>query len=267
MRPDPKDIFSKKTAKQKVTVLTAFDHGVAGILDRSGVDVILVGDSLGMVALGYDSTRTVTMAAMLHHTAAVSRAVHHSLVVADMPFASYSKVTDAVRNAGRLMTHGGADAVKLEGGREIRKQIEALIGADIPVMGHLGLLPQSVEEPSDYRVQGRDKKDAERILKDAKLLDSLGVFAIVLECIPASLAAKVTKAVKCPTIGIGAGAATDGQVLVTSDMLGLQTGLKPKFVRQYARLDAVIEKAVKKYCKDVAQGDYPSARESYGAKS
>lgn len=247
-------------------MLTAFDYSTARILDRAGLDIVLVGDSLGMVALGHTSTRPVTMADMLHHARAVSRAVSQALVVADMPHGSYATSPDAVRNARRLTEQSGACAVKLEGGAEIEKQITAILSAGIPVMGHLGLLPQSVETAADYRVKGQTRQDADRILADARLLDSLGVFSIVLECIPAPLAARITKAVKCPTIGIGAGAAVDGQVLVTSDMLGMQSSVQPRFVRRYAELENVIEKAVKKYCGDVAGGRYPSNRESYGVR-
>lgn len=266
MRITPSEIYSQKKARKKVTVLTAFDYSLARILDHAGIDIVLVGDSLGMVALGHGSTRPVTMADMLHHTRAVSRAVSRALVVADMPHGSYRTSPDAVRNARRLTVQGGADAVKLEGGAEIERQITAILSAGIPVMGHLGLLPQSVETAADYRVKGQTKTEADRMLADARLLDGLGVFAMVLECIPSPLAAKISKAVKCPTIGIGAGASADGQVLVTADMLGMQSEVRPRFVRRYAELENTIEKAVKKYCGDVAEGRYPSSSESYGAR-
>lgn len=253
----------QKKKKEKITVLTGYDFLFAGILDRAGLDIILVGDSLGMVVLGHESTLPVTMRDMVHHTRAVSRAAKHSLVVSDMPFGSYDAPEKAVRNAARLMKQAGADAVKVEGGTRIRKQVSALIAADIPVMGHVGLTPQSASQLGGYRVQGRVRKEAEAIYKDALLLDRLGVFSMVLECVPAALAGKISRAVSCPTIGIGAGPKTDGQVLVISDLLGFESTVKPRFVRSYARLDQTVTKAVKQFQEDVCRGNYPSKEESY----
>ena len=264
MRLTVKAIYDKKKKREKITVLTAYDHLLAGIVDRSGIDVVLVGDSLGMVLLGYPSTVQVTMRDMMHHTRAVSKAVTRALVVADMPFGSYDTQEKALRNAKRFLQEAGADAVKLEGGRKIRKQAEALIRAGIPVMGHLGLTPQTASSLGGYKVQGKARREAQEILQDAVLLDKLGAFAIVLECVPAALGAKITRAVKCPTIGIGAGAKTDGQVLVITDMLGFRTSVKmPRFVRTYASLSETVERAVRGYALDVISGKFPSKKESY----
>lgn len=263
MRLTIKDIRGKKKSREKITVLTCYDYLFARLLDDAGLDILLVGDSLGMVFLGYESTVPVTMRDMLHHTRAVCRGVKKSLVTADMPFGSYDNPAQAVRNAKRFLKEAGADAVKLEGGARIKKQIEALVSAGIPVMGHLGLTPQSASQLGGYRVQGRESREAAAILKDAVLLDRLGVFSMVLECVPSALAAKITKAVKCPTIGIGAGAKTDGQVLVTHDMLGFEGKVSPKFVRHYARLGQEVRKAAERYRDDVKQGKFPSAGESY----
>lgn len=262
MRSTIKDIYARKKGP-RITVLTAYDYLSARILDEAGVDVILVGDSLGMVALGYESTVPVTMRDMVHHTKAVCRAVSRSLVVADMPFASYDTPERAVRNAKRFLQECGADAVKVEGGERIKPQLQALIRAGIPVMGHLGLTPQTASQLGGYKVQGKTREKAQEISKDAVLLDKLGVFSLVLECIPATLGAKITKSVGCPTIGIGAGRRTDGQVLVLPDMLGLQDRIKPRFVRTYAAMSQNIRRAVKNYCKDVTAGDFPSEEESY----
>jgi len=257
-----KDIRDIKK-RARLTVLTAYDFLTACILDTESIDIILVGDSLGMVALGYESTVPVLMRDMLHHTKAVTRGVKRALVVADMPFGSYDTPQRAVRNARRFLQEARADAVKVEGGTRIRSEVEALVKAGIPVMGHLGLTPQTAGELGGYKVQGSTRKKAEEIHKDAVLLDKLGVFAIVLECVPAKLAARVTASVKCPTIGIGAGNRTDGQVLVLPDMLGLQTRFRPKFVRRYASLDSNIRRAVRNYASDVAAGKFPSKEESY----
>ena len=263
MRLTVKAIYDKKKKGEKIAALTAYDFPFAHILDEAGMDIILVGDSLGMVLLGYDSTVPVTMREMLHHTKAVSRAVKKALVVGDMPFGSYDTPEKAVRNAKRFLKEANADAVKLEGGQKIQKQIEALAGASIPVMGHLGMTPQSASELGGYRVQGKDKAQAEQILKDAVLLDRLGVFSIVLECVPAVLAGEITREVKCPTIGIGAGPKTDGQVLVLHDMLGFEGRVHPKFVRKYADLAGQIKKAAAGYREDVLKGKFPSQEESF----
>lgn len=262
MRNSPKLFFQKKRRRKKISVLTAYDYAFAKILDEAGTDMILVGDSLGMVVLGYDTTLPVTMEDMIHHTGAVARAVKKALVVADMPYRSYGTAALAVKNAKRLQK-AGADAVKLEGGTEIAKQVRAILKAGIPVMGHLGMTPQSIEKMGGYKVQGRDPKQAQKILSDAQILEDLGVFSIVLECVPAELGAKVTRALKCPTIGIGAGAGTDGQVLVLHDMLGFETGVRPRFVRKYAALGEETREAVREYIEDIASGKFPSKEESY----
>lgn len=263
MRLPVKAIFDKKKKREPITALTVYDYAWARILDEEGIDILLVGDSLGMVILGYDSTVPVTMRDMLHHTRAVSRAVHRSLLVADMPYGSYDSPERAYRNARRLIQEGGADAVKLEGGRRIRRQVEKLIAAGIPVMGHVGMTPQTATQLGGYRVQGRVACEAAQILDDAKLLDRLGVFALVLECVPAALGKKVTRAVGCPTIGIGAGPHTDGQILVLHDMLGLTGKVRPRFVRQYAAMEEMIRKAVCAYRDDVKARAYPTKEESY----
>ncbi len=263
MKLTVKSIYDKKKKKEKIVVLTAYDFLLARILDEQGVDVVLVGDSVGMVLLGFESTVPVTVRDMLHHTKAVSRGIKHSLVVSDMPFGSYDTVERALRNAKRLIQEGGANAVKLEGGKKIQKQIKALIQNGIPVVGHLGMTPQTATLLGGYRVQGRDQKHAEAILKDALLLDQLGVFSLVLECVPAKLAQKITQKVKCPTIGIGAGPKTDGQVLVTHDMLGFSSSVHPRFVRRYAALEAQIKHAVAHYRDDVLAGRFPSVKESF----
>ncbi|MBU3759511.1 MAG: 3-methyl-2-oxobutanoate hydroxymethyltransferase [Candidatus Omnitrophica bacterium] len=263
MRVTIKDILARKGSREKITALTCYDYLTARILDEAGLDILLVGDSLGMVMLGYESTVPVTMRDMLHHVKAVCRGAKKSLVTADMPLGSYDNPAQAVRNARRFMKEGGADAVKLEGGARIRKQIESLTAAGVPVMGHLGLTPQSASQLGGYRVQGQGRREAEAIVRDAVLLDRLGVFALVLECVPAQLGAKVTRSVRCPTIGIGAGPKTDGQVLVTQDMLGYETKVSPKFVRRYASLGAAVRKAAKRFSEDVRRGAFPAAQESY----
>ncbi len=262
VRLTPNAIRSKKKHRQKISVLTAYDFPTAQILDEAGIDILLVGDSLGMVLLGHDTTLPVTMQDMLHHTAAVSRGVKNALVTADLPFKSYSTPALAVKNA-KLLKKAGADAVKLEGGRAMEKQIRAILKAGIPVMGHLGMMPQSVKKTGGYKVQGRDPGQARIILEDALLLDRLGVFALVLECVPAALAESISKAVKCPTIGIGAGPGTDGQVLVLHDMLGFEGKVKPRFVRKYAALGEEIKRAAAQYREDVLSGAFPLKEESY----
>jgi len=263
MRLTAKAIFNKKKKKEKITVLTAYDYPSARILDAAGMDVVLVGDSLGMVVLGYETTLPVTMRDMLHHTKAVSRAVTRALVVGDMPFGSYDRPDQALRNARRFLKEAGADAVKLEGGERVREQVALLVQSGIPVMGHLGMTPQSVGSLGGYRVQGKQKREADQILKEALLLEKLGVFAIVLECVPAMLAARITRRLKCPTIGIGAGKGTDGQVLVLHDMLGIAGKVHPRFVRRYANLEKEIRRAAEKYRKEVLSGSFPSKEESF----
>ncbi len=263
IRISVKAICDKKAQREKIAVLTAYDFPFARMFDTAGVDMVLVGDSLGMVVLGHQSTVPVTMRDMLHHTRAASRAVKHALVVADMPFGSYETPERALRNALRLIKEAGADAVKLEGGRAVEKQVARLVKAGIPVMGHIGMTPQTASGLGGYKVQGRDPKQAAQILADAKCLDGLGVFAMVLECVPSALAAKITRQVKCPTIGIGAGSGTDGQVLVMHDMLGIESGVRPRFVRRYAELEKTISRAAQDYIRDVRSGKFPSKAESF----
>ncbi len=257
-----KALLNKKKHGEKITVLTAYDYPFAKILDEAGIDMLLVGDSLGMVVMGYPNTLSTTMEMMIRHTHAVSRAVKNAFVIADMPYRSYRTPAEAVKNA-KFLKKAGAKAVKLEGGREIQKQIAAILKAGIPVMGHLGMLPQSVEKTGGYKVQCRDAATAKKILDDALFLDQLGVFSIVLECIPAALAEQLTRQVKVPTIGIGAGASTDGQVLVLHDMLGFEGEVHPRFVRKYASLSDEIRLAAMNYQEDVVSGKFPSKEESY----
>ena len=263
MRLTVKSIRDKKAKKEKISVLTAYDFPFARMFDAAGLDIVLVGDSLGMVVLGHQSTVPVTMRDMLHHTRAVARAVKHALVVSDMPFGSYDTPERALRNALRLIKEAGADAVKLEGGRAVEKQVLRLVKAGVPVMGHIGMTPQTASGLGGYKVQGRDRKQAAQILADAKCLDGLGVFAMVLECVPSVLAVKISRQVKCPTIGIGAGAGTDGQVLVMHDMLGIESGVRPRFVRRYAELEKTIALAAQQYLRDVKSGRFPSRDESF----
>lgn len=264
MKLTVKDISKKKEKGEKITCLTAYDYSFARLLDEAGVDVLLVGDSLGMVCLGYDSTLPVTMREMLHHAKAVSRGTRRALIVADMPFGSYQHSPEkAVRNATRFLKEAGADAVKLEGGSEMVPTVKALRKAGVPVMGHLGLTPQKESELGGYKLQGRTRKEALKILEDAKELEDAGVFSLVLECIPWQAAQAVTGAVKVPTIGIGAGPHCDGQVLVLYDLLGLQETLRPRFVRVYAPLGQEAKKAAEGFIKDVRSGNYPSLSESF----
>lgn len=257
-------IRQRKLIKQPITMLTAYDYSIACMLDAAGIDMLLVGDSLGNVMLGYDSTLPVTMEEMLHHVKAVCRGAQHALVVADMPFMSYQvSVEDAVANAGRFLKEAGAQAVKLEGGQELTNTIKAIVNAGIPVIGHLGLTPQHVHQLGGYTVQGKDLAAARKLLADAKALEESGAFAIVLECVPASLAAKVTETISIPTIGIGAGSQCDGQVLVIHDLLGLYPGNTPKFVKKYANLHQEIAAAVNKYISEVHNKNFPGAEYSF----
>ncbi len=254
-----------KQRGEKITVLTAYDFPTARILDKVGVDVILVGDSLGMTMLGYPTTVPVTMADILHHTKAVARGVQRSLVVADMPFLSYgADLAEGVRNAGRLLAEGGADAVKLEGGGSaVLELVSRLTQLGIPVMGHLGLTPQSVHQFGGWRVQGTTPEAARRLLQQAKGLEEAGCFAVVLELMPAEVAAEITSALSIPTIGIGAGPACDGQVLVIHDLLGLLDDFKPRFVKRYAELGQAIAEAVSHYVEDVRSGRFPGPEHSF----
>jgi 3-methyl-2-oxobutanoate hydroxymethyltransferase len=259
----PSQIREKKKRGEKIAVLTAYDYPTAKILDEEGVDMILVGDSLGMVLLGYDNTLPVTMEDMVYHAKAVSRGIRRSLAIADMPAGSFETPELALHNAGRFVKECGIGGVKIEGGSKIREQVRALTGAGIPVAGHLGMLPQSVGETGGFKVRGKKPEEAEKILEDAAMLDALGVFALFLECVPGALGAEVSKRVSCPTIGIGAGPGTDGQVLVLHDLLGFRGNVTPKFVRRYADLDGDIRKAVRAYRSDVMTGKFPSEAESY----
>ena len=248
----------KKARKEKITMLTAYDYSTAMMVDQAGIDVILVGDSLGNVVLGYETTLPVTMDDMIHHTRAVARGTKNSLLVGDMPFLSYHvSIQEAVRNAGRFIQEGGAQAVKLEGGEERVDTIKAVLDAQIPVMGHIGLTPQSVHQFGGFKVQGRDVETARKLLRDAKALEAAGVFAIVLECVPAALAERITAEVSVPTIGIGAGPGCDGQVLVINDMLGLYGGFTPKFVKKFANLNPLILDALRQYKEEVEKGVFP----------
>jgi 3-methyl-2-oxobutanoate hydroxymethyltransferase len=252
------DLKARKQRGEKIAVLTAYDAALARLLERAGIDVLLVGDSVGMAVLGYDSTIPVTLDAMVHHTAAVSRGTASALVIADMPFLSYQvTAAEAVRNAGKLV-QAGAAAVKIEGGRPMQKVIRRLVDVGIPVMGHLGVQPQSVHQLGGYRRRGTSGDEADAIVRDAHALEEAGAFALVLESIPSELARSVTAALRIPTIGIGAGPACDGQVLVSYDMLGLVDD-PPPFAKRYATLAATIETAAKMYADEVRRGVFPEA--------
>jgi len=249
---------------EKIAMLTAYDAPSAALLDAAGVDVLLVGDSVEMVVYGEANTLSATMDSMVRHSRAVSRAVKRAVVVGDMPFLSYQTDTGrAVENAGRFLAEGGCAAVKLEGGTRSLPAIEAILAADIPVMGHVGLTPQSFHKLGGFKVQGREPGAALEIREDAKALADAGCFAVVLECVPARLAAEITHEIAVPTIGIGAGADCDGQVLVFHDVMGLTRDLRPRFVRRYADLSTVIEEAAKAFTKDVKSGSFPNAEESF----
>jgi len=253
----------KKQRGDPITMLTAYDYPTALAIDQAGLDSILVGDSLGMVVLGYANTLPVTMEDMLHHSRAVARGAQFALLVGDMPFMSYqTDVRDAVRNAGRFLQEGGMDAVKLEGGRERTETVRAIIAAGIPVMGHLGLTPQSVNQLGGFRPQGREAAAARRLIEDAQILQDAGCFSIVLESVPARLASFITQRLEIPTIGIGAGIGCDGQVLVTHDLLGLFDRFTPKFVKKYANLHAEMARAFTEYKNDVEGCAFPGEEHS-----
>ncbi len=254
-----RDLKDKKQRGEKIAMLTVYDATMARLLDRAGIDVFLVGDSLGMVIQGHETTLPVTLEAILYHTQAVRRGTKRALVVADMPFLSYQvSVSEGIRNAGKLIQQGGAAAVKLEGGRPVLEVVERLVDAGIPVMGHLGLLPQHVHELSGFRMQAREPHQAERLIEDARMLEAAGAFSIVLESIPAELAKSVTEEVSIPTIGIGAGPHCDGQVLVSYDVFGLNDESVPPFVKQYADLGELMVEAARAYAEDVRQGRFPA---------
>lgn len=249
--------------KHKLACLTAYDYSMARLVDEGGIQMILVGDSLGMTMLGYENTLPVTMQEMLHHTAAVSRGVKNALVVADMPFMSYQVSTEqALENAGHFLKSSGAGAVKIEGGQERYETVKALVENGIPVLGHIGLTPQSIKK-TGYKVKGRTDQAASMLIDDAKALSAAGVFALVLECIPAELAAGITNAVPVPTIGIGAGNACDGQMLVLHDILGIYDQISPKFVKRYADVGSVVKDAISNYKKEVENGSFPDDDHSY----
>ena len=253
-----------KEKNEKLTMLTAYDYSTAKIIDEAGINGILVGDSLGMVCLGYEDTLSVTMEDMIHHTRAVSRGVKNTLVVADMPFMSYqTSVYDAVVNAGRLIKEGRAHVVKLEGGIEVCDKIEAIVKASIPVMAHIGLTPQSVNAFGGFKVQGKDEEAAKNLIEAALAVEKAGAFAVVLECVPAKLAAIITEKLSIPTIGIGAGAQCDGQILVYQDMLGMYSDFTPKFVKKYETLGAKMNVAFKKYIEEVKDGVFPAEEHSF----
>lgn len=260
-------LTAMKEQGRKIKMITAYDYPTGQLVDQSPIDMILVGDSLGMVVLGYESTVPVTMEEMLHHTKAVVRAAKRTFVVADLPFMSYqTSVKDALRNSGRLIKEGGADAVKLEGGESVADAVRAVVRAGIPVMGHIGLTPQTATMLGGMKVQAKDSGAARMLVNDAKALESAGAFAIVLEAIPSQLAALVTKQLTIPTIGIGAGPDCDGQVLVIHDMVGLFQRFTPKFVKKYADLGGAMAQALSSYCQEVDGGAFPAAEHSFNMK-
>jgi 3-methyl-2-oxobutanoate hydroxymethyltransferase len=253
-----------RKGKEKITSLTAYDYPTAKLVDAAGVEIILVGDSLGMVALGYPDTTHVTLDDMVHHTKAVSRAKPRALLVSDMPFLTYGVTTrDTILNAGRLIREGGAEAVKLEGGVRVREEIRALVDCQIPVMGHVGLTPQSVHQFGGFKIQGKSEAGAEQILRDAVAVQEGGAFSVVLEGIPSCLASRITHEIDIPTIGIGAGADCDGQVLVTQDMLNLFRDFTPKFVKVYADMGGEAVEAMERYCREVQDGTFPAEEHSF----
>lgn len=261
------DLQNKKRDGRKITMLTAYDYPMARLVDEAGIDSILVGDSLGMVVLGLDSTVPVTMDMMIHHAMAVRRGTKYAFLVGDMPFMSYQiSKEEAIRNAGRFMKEALCDAIKLEGGDEVLDVTKAIIDAGIPVLGHLGLTPQTISKLGGFKVQGKDAEAAAKILDQALKLEKCGCFAIVLECVPDKVAKMITEKLKIPTIGIGAGSYCDGQVLVTNDMVGLFDRFVPKFVKQYVKLSSSILEGFKKYKDEVEKGIYPDAEHSFTIK-
>lgn len=254
----------RKQRGERIAALTAYDHLFATMLDQAGVDVLLVGDSVATVMQGRDTTVTVTMDQMVYHTELVSRGAERALVVGDLPFLSYQvSANDALRNAGRLLKEGRAEAVKLEGGRTFAPTVAKLVAAGIPVMGHLGLTPQSIHQFGTYKTRGTDADEQQALLDDARALEQAGAFAVVLEKVPAELGRRMSEAVSIPVIGIGAGPHTDGQILVTPDLLGMFTRFRPRFVRRYRELADEIGAAIGEYCRDVRNGDFPGPDESY----
>lgn len=257
-------LIEMKRQGNKIAMLTSYDFTTARIVDRAGIDVILVGDSASNVMAGNTTTLPITLSQMIYHATSVVRAVEHALVVCDMPFGTYqTSASDAVANAVEIMKQSGTDALKLEGGEEILPAVKAIIAAGIPVMGHLGLTPQSINKFGTYAVRAREQAEADKLKRDAALLQNAGCFALVLEKIPATLAAQVTTQLNIPVIGIGAGAATDGQVLVVDDMLGKNNDFSPKFLRRYADLYSIMTEAIRHYVDDVKDGSFPSPSEQY----
>ncbi len=253
-----------KEQGEKLTMLTAYDYSTAKLIDGAGIHSILVGDSLGMVCLGYEDTLSVTMEDMIHHTKAVARGVKEALVIADMPFMSYqTSVYDAVVNAGRLVKEGHAQAVKLEGGKEVCPQIEAIVKASVPVCAHIGLTPQSIHAFGGFKVQGKGEDAAKRLLEEAKAVEAAGAFAVVLECVPEALATLITERISIPTIGIGAGAGCDGQVLVYQDMLAMYADFAPKFVKVFANVGEEMKKGFAAYKKEVEEGTFPAKEHTF----
>ena len=259
-----KSLIEMKANGEKISMLTAYDYTMAKIVDTAGIDVILVGDSASNVMAGHETTLPITLDQMIYHASSVVRAIERALVVVDLPFGSYqSDPKEALRSAIRIMKESGGHAVKLEGGKEIKDSIKKILNAGIPVMGHLGLTPQSIFQFGTYKVRAKEDEEAEKLLKDAKLLEELGCFALVLEKIPAALAKKVSESISIPTIGIGAGPDCDGQVLVYHDMVGMNQGFSPKFLRRYLDLYTEITGAVSQFVKDVKAVDFPNEKESY----
>jgi len=257
-------VVEMKRRGEKISMITAYDYTMAGIVDQAGIDVILVGDSASNVMAGFDTTVPMTLDHMIYHTSCVVRGVQRALVIADLPFMSYQVTAkEALISAGRMMKEAGAHGVKLEGGSSVVNTVKRIVDAGIPVMGHLGLTPQSIYKFGTYKVRAKEEKEAEKLLEDAQKLEEAGVFSIVLEKIPASLAKKVTEFVSVPTIGIGAGADCDGQVLVLHDMLGLNKDFSPRFLRRYADLNKIAGEAVAEYIDDVKSGDFPNENEIY----
>lgn len=264
MRLTIKDLQDMKARGEKIPMMTAYDYTSGKLLEQAGIPLMLVGDSLGMVVLGYDSTVPVTMGDMLHHIKTVVRGTEKAHIVGDLPFMSYhAEVSEAIRNAGRILKEGGAQSIKLEGGQEMAETVNRVVKSGIPVMGHVGLTPQSVNQLGGYRVQGKTISDAIRLMEDTRALEEAGAYAVVLECVPAALAQMITDRLSIPTIGIGAGAGCDGQVQVLHDFLGLFTDFLPKHARRYANLAETIQDAASQYISDVHLGKFPTDKESY----
>jgi 3-methyl-2-oxobutanoate hydroxymethyltransferase len=259
---------NQKGANSKITMITAYDATTARLVDKAGIDIVLVGDSLGMVVQGHDDTLAVTMEDMIYHGRCVARGLTQAHLTVDMPFMSYQvSVAQALENAGRLVKEGGAQSVKLEGGARVREAASVMVAAGIPVMGHLGLTPQSIHTLGGFRVQGRSDAEGERLVADARILEEAGVFAIVLEMVPAELAQAITEAVAIPTIGIGAGPATDGQVLVSNDLWGFDASFHPRFVKRYAQLEEPMVEAVEQYVREVRDGTFPGPEHTFHRRS